>query len=86
MLYNKEEIERIIKGVNEGKSLHEALYGDEPEYNSLSAFYECLEENRRSFSLIKTIYNLIKKQKPVFQESCADCLSLVDNKRLVSNH
>ncbi|MEL7566804.1 MAG: hypothetical protein AAGU27_18250 [Dehalobacterium sp.] len=88
MFYSREDVNRIQKALSEGKTINEALYGDELDYAyTPAALYECLERIRRSFSLIKTIFALIKKEKSANETSCADCLTtFMKSDRLVSNY
>lgn len=78
MLYGftREEMQKIIDGLNEGKTYGEMM--DELYPKSVEqCLYECAVENMRAFSLIKTIYNYLTKKAQPEPIPC-DCLPCTD--------
>jgi hypothetical protein len=77
MIYTREEIQKFVDGMNEGKSYSEIVDELYPT-SEYECMYQCALENMRSFSLIKTIYNYLTKKAQPALRSCEECLTCVD--------
>jgi len=60
--YSREEIQKIVNVMKEGKTYAEALDQLYPK-SEYECIYECAMENMRSFSLIELIYNVLTKKR-----------------------
>lgn len=76
--YSREEIQRIVNGIKEGKNYSDVVEELYPKSES-QCIYECAIEYRRSFSLFETIFNVFaKKEKQAFEFPCTECLTCTD--------
>ncbi|HHY26294.1 MAG TPA: hypothetical protein GX523_06005 [Desulfitobacterium dehalogenans] len=78
MYYTKQEIDKIVAGMQEGKTYAQIKDEMYPKSEN-QCMYDCAIENMRSFSLIGAIYHAVtKKRKTVLQNPCTECLECAD--------